>query len=301
MEVLPMSAEPIMPRDPLVVALTTALAEPFEPREVKFKPQMVKNNRCLAMAYIDARLIQDRLDDVLGVENWEDVYEILPDGSVMCKLRCKLGEQWITKTDVGSPSEQPDQGDRLKAAFSDALKRAAVKFGIGRYLYRLPASWADYDAVKKQIVAPPQLPAWAVPKAKAAPPTAPATPPKEKAAKPSAPKAESAPKIEAPKAEAAPAEPAKADAPKPEAKPTGMPANGQELHRRLQQYDKKLADEKLCPRGALLTHVTQAGVKAGYTANLSEWTGEAIQFAVDRVREFNETARQGTPEPKTAA
>ena len=43
--------------------------------------------------------------------------------------------------DVGAPSEQPDGGDRLKAAFSDALKRAAVKFGIGRYLYRLPQQW----------------------------------------------------------------------------------------------------------------------------------------------------------------
>ncbi len=161
-----MSAENVMPRDPQVVALTLALAAPFEPREVKFKPQMVKNNRCLAMAYIDARLIQDRLDEVLGVENWEDVYKILPDGSVMCRLKCKIGDRWITKTDVGSPSEQPDVGDRLKAAFSDALKRASVKFGIGRYLYRLSAQWVDYDPVKKQIVSPPQLPAFAMPKAK---------------------------------------------------------------------------------------------------------------------------------------
>jgi hypothetical protein len=77
---------------------------------------------------------------VLGVENWQDEYEILADGSVMCRLKLKLGGEWITKTDVGSPSEQPDGGDRLKAAFSDALKRAAVKFGIGRYLYRLRRS-----------------------------------------------------------------------------------------------------------------------------------------------------------------
>ena len=163
-----MIVEAVMPRDPQVQALTIALAVPFEPREVKFKPQMVKNNRCLAMAYIDARLIQDRLDAVVGVENWEDAYKILADGSVMCRLRVKLGDRWITKTDVGSPSEQPDGGDRLKAAFSDALKRAAVKFGIGRYLYRLPAQWVDYDPVKKQIVQPPQMPAFAVPKAKVA-------------------------------------------------------------------------------------------------------------------------------------
>lgn len=249
-----MPAETVMPRDPQVIALTAALAAPFEPREVKFKPQMVKNNRCLAMAYIDARLIQDRLDDVLGVENWEDGYKILADGSVMCRLRCKLGDRWITKTDVGSPSEQPDMGDRLKAAFSDALKRAAVKFGIGRYLYRLSASWVDYDPVKKQIVAPPQLPAFAIPKAKAAP-----------------------------------------------AAPANLPCNGHELHRRLREYDAKLAGQKLCPVGALLAHVTQAGVKAGYTANMSEWTGPAIQFAVDAVKEFDQTARQGKPEPRTAA
>ena len=267
-----MPAETVTPRDPQVIALTAALAAPFEPREVKFKPQMVKNNRCLAMAYIDARLIQDRLDDVLGVENWEDVYKILPDGSVMCRLRVKLGDRWITKTDVGSPSEQPDMGDRLKAAFSDALKRAAVKFGIGRYLYRLPAAWVDYDPVKKQIVAPPPLPAFAVPKAKA-----PAAPP----AKPPV----------------ALAEPLAAS----RAHPTNLPSNGQELHRRLREYDAKLAGQKLCPVGALLAHVTQAGVKAGYTANMSEWAGPAIQFAVDAVREFDQTARQGKSEPRTAA
>ncbi|MFM8274843.1 MAG: Rad52/Rad22 family DNA repair protein, partial [Gemmata sp.] len=159
-----MPTQPLVPRDPTVVALTDALAAPFEPREVKFKPQAVKNNRCLAMAYIDARLVQERLDDVLGAENWEDIYKQLPDGSVMCKLRIKLGDRWITKMDVGSPSEQPDQGDRLKAAVSDALKRAAVKYGIGRYLYRLAAQWVDYDPVKKQIVQAPQLPTFAQPK-----------------------------------------------------------------------------------------------------------------------------------------
>src|SRR5262249_40323348 len=155
---------------------------------------MVKNNRCLAMAYIDARLIQDRLDTVLGVENWEDGYELLPDGSVMCSLRLKLGDRWITKMDVGSPSEQPDGGDRLKAALSDALKRAAVKFGIGRYLYRLPAQWVDYDPVKKQIAQVPQMPAFAIPKSKATATAKPAQPtPVVSEPKPEAPRPQSPP------------------------------------------------------------------------------------------------------------
>jgi hypothetical protein len=231
-------------RTPTVRSVTDALSAPFEPRDIKFKPQMVKNNKALAIAYVDVRLIEDRLDDVLGVENWQDDYDILPDGSVTCKLRVNLGGEWVTKMDVGSPSEQPDGGDRLKAAFSDALKRAAVKFGIGRYLYRLPAQWVDYDPAKKQIVRPPQLPAFAVPAAKA-----------------------------------------------PAEKPAALPADGAELHRRLQDYDAKLAAQKVSPRGALLAHVTQAGIKAGYSANITEWSGAAIAFAADAVKEFEQSAR----------
>ncbi len=77
-----------------------------------------------------------------------------------------MGGDWLTKVDVGGPSDQTDGGDRIKAAFSDALKRAAVKFGIGRYLYRLPQFWCDYDPRIKKIVKLPQLPAWALPPSK---------------------------------------------------------------------------------------------------------------------------------------
>jgi hypothetical protein len=97
-----------------------------------------------------------------------------------------------------------------------------------------------------------------------------------------------------------------AEAPRPEGKTEtkpahGLPANGRELHRRLQDYDAKLASQKLCVRGALLAHVTQAGVKAGYTANMTEWSGTAIPFAVDVVKEFEQTLRGGKPEPRNAA
>jgi hypothetical protein len=142
-----------------------ALAAAFAPGDVKFKPGVVSGNRALALPYVDCRVIQDRLDDVLGLDGWQDQYTPLPDGSVVCELRCRIGGEWIVKTDVGSPSEQPDGGDRLKAAFSDALKRAAVKFGIGRYLYRLPPQWVDWDAAKRRFAVPPKLPAQATPAA----------------------------------------------------------------------------------------------------------------------------------------
>src|SRR5437016_9609398 len=141
-----------------VETLTEQLAEPFNTDEVKFKPGVVTGNRALALPYVDARVIQDRLDEVLGVAGWQDEYECLPEGSVVCRLRLRLGSEWITKMDVGGPSEQPDEGDRRKAAVSDALKRAAVKFGVGRYLYRLPQQWVDYDPQKKQLKNLPALP-----------------------------------------------------------------------------------------------------------------------------------------------
>lgn len=139
--------------------LQKQLSAPFDPPEVKFKPAMVKGNRALALVYVDARAIMDRLDAVVGADGWSDEYEFLPDGSCLCKLRLRFGETWIMKMDVGGESEQPDEGDRRKAAVSDALKRTAVKFGVGRYLYRLPSQWCDYDPQTKRLMNKPAPPA----------------------------------------------------------------------------------------------------------------------------------------------
>ncbi|MFL5339524.1 MAG: Rad52/Rad22 family DNA repair protein [Gemmataceae bacterium] len=257
-----------------VKAITKALAAPFDLTEVKFKPQAVKNNRAMALAYVDARVIQDRLDDVLGVEGWQDEYTTLEDGSVVCRLRLRLGDDWITKMDVGSPSEQPDGGDRLKAAFSDALKRAAVKFGIGRYLYRLPATWCEYDAQKKQFMRLPTLPAFALP---------------PESGKPA--RSNRSLKAVAEQRTEAPAKGAK----------HAPPADGSELLQRLRDYDAKLAGQGKCAKGALLHYITQEGVKAGYGADLTSWAGPAIQFAVDQTKAFDSTLRHAKPEQKAVA
>ena len=117
-----------------------------------------------------------------------------------------------------------------------------MKFGVGRYLYRLPAVWMDYDPIKKLIVSK-------------APPLA---------------TAGKAGKTE-------------------KAKTATMPADGKELFRRSDEYDAQLAAAKRCTRRALINYVREAGAKAGYTAPLTEWSGPAIPFAVDAVREFKKS------------
>jgi hypothetical protein len=143
------------------------LAEPFHPDDVSVKPQTVRKDGTAALPafYITAREVMDRLDEVVGPANWQDQYSVLEGGGVLCRLSVRVGPEWVTKEDVGGPSEQPDPHDRLKAALSDALKRAAVKYGVGRYLYSLPPRWAAYDPQRKRFVETPRLPDWALPAA----------------------------------------------------------------------------------------------------------------------------------------
>ncbi len=153
-EVLPV---PLVDSTKKAVSLMARLAAPFPERVVRFKPGAFAGRRALALPYVDVRVIEDRLDEVLGPGNWQDDYECLPGGSVTCRLKLRLEGEWITKMDVGSAADHMDEGDRRKAAFSDALKRAAVKFGIGRYLYRVGGQWVDYDPHKKQFLSKPRL------------------------------------------------------------------------------------------------------------------------------------------------
>lgn len=135
--------------------IMAALAAPFPKWDVSFRPQGGNGNRCLAVVYINARAVMDRLDAVFGIAGWKDEYFAMADGMLKCRLSVKIGDEWISKEDGGKESAQPDKGDRGKSSFSDSLKRCAVKFGVGRYLYRLKSIWVDYDPQKKKILGDP--------------------------------------------------------------------------------------------------------------------------------------------------
>ncbi len=148
--------------------IRAALAAPFPAEEIQWKPQTKSKDgtKALAVPYVDARSVEDRLDAVLGVGGWQDHYEFLDGGNVLCRLSVKVGGEWLHREDVGGPSEQPDTGDRMKAAVSDALKRAAVKWGVGRYIYSVPHQWVAFDG--RKFTARPQMPAEFLPRRPAA-------------------------------------------------------------------------------------------------------------------------------------
>jgi hypothetical protein len=111
--------------------LFAALAAPFDASELKIRTQAGRQ-----MPYVTARTIMNRLDEVLGPENWWDDFVPL-EHSVICRMTIRLPDGTIlTKCDAGGYAGLADPGDDDKSGFADAFKRTAVKFGVGRYLYR---------------------------------------------------------------------------------------------------------------------------------------------------------------------
>lgn len=126
------------------------LKTPFDPSEIEFRAGATNQDKtkALALAFITSRAVMDRLDEVCGPENWQDVYMAGPDGGVLCGISVKVGDVWITKFDGADNSDV----EAVKGGLSDAFKRAGVKWGIGRYLYNLPDVWVTATQRGKSVV-----------------------------------------------------------------------------------------------------------------------------------------------------
>lgn len=113
------------------------LAAPFAESCIEWRVQKVAGSGAYLCAYLTARAVMDRLDEVFGVGGWSDNYipvQVGKDAGFLCTLTC----EGVSKQDVSDLSDI----ESLKGGVSGALKRAAVKFGIGRYLYDLDQAWA---------------------------------------------------------------------------------------------------------------------------------------------------------------
>lgn len=112
--------------------------------EVECRVGMQSASGLTLLLYKDARVDMAILDETVGQENWQcRFYE--HKGILFCSLGIRIGGEWIWKDDAGSESNTEAE----KGNASDARKRAAVCWGIGRELYSSPFIWIKNDDFTK--------------------------------------------------------------------------------------------------------------------------------------------------------
>lgn len=128
------------------------LKAPFDPKKISWRvgARTQDKRKGIALAYIDARDVMERLDEVCGPSNWQALYPHA-NGKTSCKIGIMVDKGlfqdnkfihdplWVWKENGAGDSDVEAE----KGAFSDAFKRAAVLWGIGRYLYDLENVWVE--------------------------------------------------------------------------------------------------------------------------------------------------------------
>lgn len=153
-----------------------ALREPFDAETISWKPQIVRGEQAMGIAYADPRAYYDRLSEVCGASGWSITFwpqsAVFNNGTKGSEKHA--GKLYVTATlsipGIGTHSSTGEawleDENAMTGAEAQAMKRACVPFGLGEYLYHLPKFWAPYDADKKRFKEgqEPKLPDWALPK-----------------------------------------------------------------------------------------------------------------------------------------
>ncbi len=116
------------------------LQKPLSIQDIDFRIQSINAwGKATILAYKDARVDMNRLDDVVGAEHWKREHF---DNNTRCKVSVwnDTIKEWISKEDVGTAS----MTEKEKGLASDSFKRACFNWGIGRELY-------DYPVIKIQL------------------------------------------------------------------------------------------------------------------------------------------------------
>lgn len=131
------------------------LGEPFHPNDIEWRVSRSGYKSaggifCFVLAYITARAIMNRLDEVCGPENWcntpMSVHELRVNvNAIQVGISIRINNEWITKYDVSEPTHI----EPAKGGFSGAMKRAGSAWNIGRYLYLLDETFAETSEQRK--------------------------------------------------------------------------------------------------------------------------------------------------------
>lgn len=110
------------------------LQEPLSVENIDFRIQSInKGGYAVILAYKDARVDMQRLDDVVGALNWKREHT-RDNANCVVSIWNEDTSQWVGKEDTGTESNT----EKEKGLASDSFKRACFNWGIGRELYDYP-------------------------------------------------------------------------------------------------------------------------------------------------------------------
>ena len=114
------------------------LKEPFPDDAISWVPVQERKDKTRAQIapYVERWRIEERLDEVVGVENWRAEYEHVQLGPDDFKVRCRLTVLGVTKENVGEWST-------LSGAYTKSFRRVAENFGVGRHVRALEPVWVS--------------------------------------------------------------------------------------------------------------------------------------------------------------
>ena len=114
--------------------MNNTLTAPILPNEIEWRVQSVTSTgKMIVVPYINNRCVMQRFDAAFGATNWTSEFREIGNGFI-CRLTVYMDGQTIFREDGASKTNiEPEKG-----GISDAMKRAAVQFGLGRCLYDYP-------------------------------------------------------------------------------------------------------------------------------------------------------------------
>lgn len=114
--------------------MNNILTAPILPNEIEWRVQsQTSTGKLIVVPYINNRCVMHRFDAAFGAENWTSEFREISNG-FLCRLTVTINDRTIYREDGASKTNiEPEKG-----GISDAMKRAAVQFGLGRCLYDYP-------------------------------------------------------------------------------------------------------------------------------------------------------------------
>lgn len=124
------------------------LRQPLQSHQIDFRVQSINKGQYVTiLAYKNARVDMERLDDVCGALNWKREHT-RDNHNCIVSIYDAEHNQWVGKEDTGTESNTEAE----KGLASDSFKRACFNWGIGRELYDYPSisfRLNDDEAIKQ--------------------------------------------------------------------------------------------------------------------------------------------------------